>query len=123
MLIYFKAPDPSNAYVTFQGVSTNTYGSGFNAIGGGVYATQWNSAAISIWFFPRDSIPSNIQSANPDPSTWGKPLSQFSGACNIDNYIHSQQIVSFLYSKKILRQAPLMSCELTLTKSPRIVDH
>lgn len=78
------------------GVAANngqTYGSGLNQIGGGVYATEWTSSEISIWFFPRSSIPSDISSGNPVPSNWGQPLSQFQGGCDIDSYFQNQQIV------------------------------
>jgi hypothetical protein len=76
--------------------STNpqTYGSGFNAIGGGVYAVEWTSQTISIWFFPRTSIPSDIASGSPDPTTWGAASAQFSGSgCDIDQYFSNNNIV------------------------------
>ncbi|KAH0253932.1 endo-1,3(4)-beta-glucanase, partial [Aureobasidium melanogenum] len=72
----------------------NTYGDGFNNVGGGVYAMEWTDEAISIWFFQRGSIPANVQSGNPSPdSTWGKPLSQFTGCCDIPEFFSDQQIV------------------------------
>ncbi|KAH0349854.1 endo-1,3(4)-beta-glucanase, partial [Aureobasidium melanogenum] len=72
----------------------NTYGDGFNNVGGGVYAMEWTDEAISIWFFQRGSIPSNVLSANPSPdATWGKPLSQFTGCCDIPEFFSDQQIV------------------------------
>ncbi|KAI1333359.1 glycoside hydrolase family 16 protein [Xylariaceae sp. FL0255] len=74
--------------------NTQTYGDGFNAIGGGVYAMQWSSSAINIFFFPRSSIPSDITAGTPDPSGWGSPLAGYSGgSCNIDSYFQQHQIV------------------------------
>jgi hypothetical protein len=74
--------------------NTQTYGSGFNAIGGGVYAVEWTSEAISIWFFPRAAIPSDVTSSNPDPTTWGAATSTFSGSgCNIDDHFKEHTIV------------------------------
>lgn len=35
---------------------TRTYGPGFHAIRGGVYATEWTSSTISIFRFPRGSV-------------------------------------------------------------------
>lgn len=35
----------------------NSAGTDFNNIGGGVYAMEWTSVAIRIWFFPRGHIP------------------------------------------------------------------
>jgi hypothetical protein len=80
------------------GVSTTNaqgYGAGFNAIGGGVYAMRWTSAAIAVWFFPRNAIPSDITSGNPNPSGWGTPVVTFNGGsgCNIDLYFNNQQMV------------------------------
>ena len=73
--------------------STLSYGTGFNANGGGVYATQWTTSAISIFFFPRGSIPSDITNGAPNPTGWGKPVAQFQGACNIGSTFLDQQIV------------------------------
>jgi hypothetical protein len=61
----------TNAGCLIKSPSSQTFGSGFNAIGGGVYATEWTSAAISIYFFPRNAIPADITTGNPDPSGWG----------------------------------------------------
>ncbi|KAI5273384.1 endo-1,3(4)-beta-glucanase [Aureobasidium subglaciale] len=72
----------------------NTYGDGFNNVGGGVYAMEWTDEAISIWFFQRGTIPANIQNGNPSPdSTWGTPLSQFTGCCDIPEFFSDNQIV------------------------------
>ncbi|CAD0112943.1 unnamed protein product [Aureobasidium uvarum] len=72
----------------------NTYGDGFNNVGGGVYAMEWTDEAISIWFFQRGAIPANVLSANPSPDyTWGKPLSQFTGCCDIPEFFSNNQIV------------------------------
>ncbi|KAK6004007.1 hypothetical protein QM012_008857 [Aureobasidium pullulans] len=72
----------------------NTYGDGFNNVGGGVYAMEWTDEAISIWFFQRGSIPANVLSANPSPdATWGTPLSQFTGCCDIPEFFSNNQIV------------------------------
>ncbi|RMZ92433.1 hypothetical protein DV736_g343, partial [Chaetothyriales sp. CBS 134916] len=83
-----------NAGCSFTNTLTQTFGAGFNAIGGGVYATEWTSQAISIWFFPRLLIPSDILNGSPDPSGWGEPLAQFTGdGCDIDDHFKNHQIV------------------------------
>jgi len=64
-----------------------TYGAGFNYGSGGVYATEWTSESINIWYFPRFAIPSDIASGNPDPSGWGLAFSTFSGGCDLDSHI------------------------------------
>jgi len=58
---------------SMQGINSNNFGTNFNAIGGGVWAVEWTSSWISIWFFQRGNVPANLNSASPDPSTWVKP--------------------------------------------------
>lgn len=74
---------------------TQSFGSGFNAVGGGVYAADWTSTAINVYFFPRASIPADIASGNPDPSTWGQPFASFPGGntCDIDSHFQNHNIV------------------------------
>ncbi|CAE6338481.1 unnamed protein product [Rhizoctonia solani] len=52
----------------------NNYGKAFNDNGGGVYAMKWDKSGISIYFFPRDEIPSDINNEAPLPDTWGTPV-------------------------------------------------
>ena len=87
------AGQATNAGCQIDTTNQQTYGSGFNAAHGGVYATEWTSASINIYFFGRGSIPSDIASGSPDPTTWGKPLAGFSGGCEIDSFFKNQQIV------------------------------
>ncbi|QRV76711.1 glycoside hydrolase family 16 protein [Ceratobasidium sp. AG-Ba] len=51
----------------------NNYGKAFNDNGGGVYAMKWDTSGISVFFFPREAIPSDITAGQPMPSTWGTP--------------------------------------------------
>ncbi|KAK1636660.1 tat pathway signal sequence [Colletotrichum phormii] len=79
-----------------QSTSSNqNYGDGFNAIGGGVYAVDFNSQAISVWFFPRSAIPGDVTSGNPVPSSWGQPLAKFNGGsgCDISSHFKQQNLV------------------------------
>ena len=71
------------------------YGDGFNAVKGGVYATQWTTAGIAIWFFPRANIPADITAGTPDPTTWGKPLTNFvdSGSCDFATHFKSNRFI------------------------------
>ena len=84
---------PTNGGCTIHTGNTETYGAGFNAANGGVYATEWTSEAISIWFFPRSAIPSDLSSGNPNPDNWGLPMAHFAGGCDIDEHFKDQQIV------------------------------
>ncbi|EHL02392.1 putative endo-1,3(4)-beta-glucanase [Glarea lozoyensis 74030] len=72
----------------------NSFGTDFNNIGGGVYAMEWTSSSISVYFFPRASIPADIASGKPDPSKWGAPQAKFVGnTCDIDKYFSSHKII------------------------------
>lgn len=58
--------------------NSNTYGTGLNNNKGGIYVTRWTvNEGIQVWFFPRNSIPGDISSNSPNPSTWGTPLASF----------------------------------------------
>jgi hypothetical protein len=79
------------------GVSTSdssNYGTGFNAAGGGVYAMQWSSDGIYVWFWSRGSIPGDVSGGTPDPTGWGAPTAAFSGSgCDFDTYFQNNNIV------------------------------
>ena len=89
-----NAPEqPKNAGCGILSTDTSNFGAGFNAIGGGVYATEWTSDAISIWFFPRQNIPADITANTPDASKWGTPLAHYAGNCNIDTHFQNMNLV------------------------------
>lgn len=74
--------------------SATSYGTAFNANGGGVYASLWTSSGIKVWYFASSNVPSNIRSGNPDPSTWGTPTANF-GGCDFDSKFKDLNIVSY----------------------------
>lgn len=78
-----------------QTADTQNYGDGFNAVRGGVYATEWTSEHIAVWFFPRSAIPGDIASGRPKPESWGQPMARFAGGsgCDIDSHFSNNQIV------------------------------
>ncbi|KAF7588635.1 hypothetical protein BBP40_005446 [Aspergillus hancockii] len=91
---YVNAPgQASNAGCGIKDNSAQSYGNTFNSINGGVFATEWTSEAISIWFFPRNGVPGDISSGNPNPSAWGQPVGRFAGACNINSHFRDLQII------------------------------
>jgi len=96
--------ETSNCYINAPGQGDNvgcgidatvdtTYGTSFNAVGGGVYATEWTSDGITVWHFQRSQIPNDITSGSPDPSSWTEPLAKFQGSCNFQTNFQSQSIV------------------------------
>ncbi|KAL8735916.1 MAG: hypothetical protein Q9166_000478 [cf. Caloplaca sp. 2 TL-2023] len=74
----------------------NNYGTSLNNGGGGVYAMEWTSGSIKIWYFPRNNgLPSDIFSANPNPVGWGTATASFVGGddCEIDQHFMNNNIV------------------------------
>lgn len=85
---------PSNSGCTIKDDDDLSFGSGFNQNGGGIYATEWTSDFIKIWFFPRHTIPADILSGNPSPNeAWGIPSSLFSGNFDIDVHFKDLRLV------------------------------
>ncbi|THH12089.1 hypothetical protein EW145_g233 [Phellinidium pouzarii] len=84
----------SNAGCAFQDPSTQSYGTGFNDIAGGVFASLVQDSGIQIWRFPRYAIPSDITSQNPDPTTWGAPSAYWSSSsCDISSHFYNMNVV------------------------------
>lgn len=56
---------------------------------------QWESSGVYVWFFPRGSIPSDIQNGAPVTGNWGLPIVAFNGgsSCNIDSFFANENIV------------------------------
>ncbi|KAK3362752.1 glycoside hydrolase family 16 protein [Lasiosphaeria hispida] len=78
----------------------NTYGAGFNAAGGGVYALEWTDDTISVWFFTRGSslatrLSRDANNSVSDTSSFGQPLATFVGGdgCSIDGHFKDHNIV------------------------------
>ncbi|KAK1252871.1 hypothetical protein MKX08_004058 [Trichoderma sp. CBMAI-0020] len=72
----------------------SSYGDGFNAAHGGVYAMEWNEEHIRIWHFARGSIPRDIENKEPDPERWGQPVAIFGGSsCDVDTYFKNMRLV------------------------------
>jgi hypothetical protein len=93
-----RCSDPSQG-CSVTATSNTTFGAGFNAVGGGIYATEWTSSHIKIWFFPRTAaIPSdltaNSDSGQPTPDKWGAPLAFFKGGsgCDIDSHFKNMNL-------------------------------
>ncbi|KAI6216378.1 Beta 1,3(4)-glucanase [Aphelenchoides besseyi] len=85
------ANQPGNSGCSIKGGSL---GSSFNNQKGGVYAAEWTSNYVRVWFFSRSKIPSDILNSQPQPANWGKPVAEFTNKnCDLDAHFHNQQIV------------------------------
>lgn len=85
----------SNSACNANAKDSIAIGSGFNGVSGGVYAMEWTSSAIQVWFFPRSSIPADISSGSPDPSTWGAPQTHYQGGseCEINDHFAEHRLI------------------------------
>jgi hypothetical protein len=52
--------------------SGNSFGAGFNEAGGGTYVMQWVASGLSVWFFPRGTVPADVVADAPMPWTWSR---------------------------------------------------
>ncbi|KIJ25746.1 glycoside hydrolase family 16 protein, partial [Sphaerobolus stellatus SS14] len=74
--------------------SRASYGPHFDALNGGVFAMKWDNSSIAIWFFYRQSIPSDITQGAPDPTGWGQPASELlNDGCDIASHFQGHSIV------------------------------
>ncbi|KPI45321.1 uncharacterized protein AB675_2577 [Cyphellophora attinorum] len=87
------AGQPGNSGCSIKTSDTTTYGAGFNAAGGGVYAMEMKASTVRIWSFTRANIPADIKAGVPNPDSWARPLAVFGAPCNTSNFIRQQQIV------------------------------
>ncbi|TCD61817.1 hypothetical protein EIP91_007862 [Steccherinum ochraceum] len=83
---------------TVQETADNSYGTGFNNAGGGVWATQFDASGIFIWFWSRPNVPQNLQGATSstlDISSWGPPSASYASSanCNVTEYFSPQQLI------------------------------
>ena len=54
----------------------------------------WDDDGISVWFFPRTSIPSDISSSAPAPDGWGTPMAFWSGdSCNPSTFFKNHSAI------------------------------
>ncbi|KAF8269826.1 concanavalin A-like lectin/glucanase domain-containing protein [Lactarius quietus] len=77
-----------NGGCAFLDTTNTSFGHNFNVAGGGVFAHLWDSSGLQIWHFVRDSIPEDIQSGHPDPSSWTAPVA-FCGGWASGDYPNS----------------------------------
>lgn len=105
----YNGQPTTNCYVNAYGQGANigcgiianqsNYGAALNQKNGGVYATEWTSKGIKMWFFWRNKIPRDITLGHPNPSSWGKPyaLFQFGSNCAPSHFYRQQIIINLTF--------------------------
>lgn len=75
----------------------STAGPAFNAQKGGIYVHDWTASGITVWLFPRNSLPADLVAGHPDPSSWPAsytPLATFRGTgCKFDEALREMQLI------------------------------
>jgi len=66
-----------NAGCAVQAANALSFGTGFNGNGGGVWAMQWETTGIFIWFWQRGQVPGDVNGGSPNPAGWGTPGASF----------------------------------------------
>ncbi|GAA6040180.1 hypothetical protein JCM8097_004166 [Rhodosporidiobolus ruineniae] len=85
----------ANSGCTVSDPSSSSFGAGFNAAGGGVFALLYAETGISIWRWPRASIPSDVKSGKPRWKGWGTPVAQWSGTTCDTRTFFANQLITF----------------------------
>ncbi|KAM5536636.1 hypothetical protein V8D89_009731 [Ganoderma adspersum] len=89
-----ESSNGNNAGCAYQQTGNTSYGHGFNLQAGGVFAHTLEADGISVWYFDRDAIPSDIQSKKPDPASWGTPTAFFPNTqCDILSHFLAQNLI------------------------------
>jgi hypothetical protein len=70
-----------------------SYGDAFNANAGGYYVMEWTDAAIKMWFFPRGTQPVSLLGSMPDTATFGTPVANFAGDCDVAKSFLDQRFI------------------------------
>ncbi|KAN0088379.1 glycoside hydrolase family 16 protein [Tylopilus felleus] len=86
----------SDSGCSIMDTTANSFGPGFNSVGGGVFAFLWDaSAGMSMWHFARGNIPGDITAQTPVPTGWGTPAGFWSADnCDIsDNFYDHSMII------------------------------
>ncbi|KDQ54905.1 glycoside hydrolase family 16 protein [Jaapia argillacea MUCL 33604] len=88
------AAETNNAGCGIRSNDDTSYGSGFNGIGGGVYAMLWDTTGISVFFFARSNIPVDISGNAPNPSSWGTPMARYPATqCNPQQFFYNHSVI------------------------------
>ncbi|KAK0198988.1 endo-1,3(4)-beta-glucanase [Armillaria mellea] len=88
------AAETSNQGCGVRSPSDVSFGAAFNNNGGGVYAMNWDDEGIKVYFWPKGSVPSDVDAGTPVPDRWGTPMANWpSTACNSSKYFYQHSFI------------------------------
>ncbi|KAF8347856.1 glycoside hydrolase family 16 protein [Amanita rubescens] len=85
--------ESADAGCAYQDTNATSFGSGFNAANGGVFAHLWDSTGVTMWHFTRSQIPADIKAKKPNPAGWSTPVGYWSSdSCDITTYFYEHTL-------------------------------
>ncbi len=85
--------ESADAGCAYQDTNATSFGSGFNAANGGVFAHLWDSTGVTMWHFTRSEIPADIKAKKPNPAGWSTPVGYWSSdSCDIKSYFYEHTL-------------------------------
>lgn len=89
-----SALNTGNQGCGIRAATGNSFGAGFNANGGGVYAMKWDTTGIAVYFFPRGSIPADIKAETPMPDSWTQAQARWpAAACDPFKFFNNHNAI------------------------------
>lgn len=83
----------NNAGCTFFDTDPNSFGAGFNSVGGRVMAVLRDEVGIAMWSWTHSDVPADILAGKPNPDLWSSPKAFWSSSsCNFDEHFSDQTI-------------------------------
>ncbi|TCD68804.1 hypothetical protein EIP91_009671 [Steccherinum ochraceum] len=87
----------NNVGCSVQSTAPNSFGTSFNANGGGYYAMERMNKLVNVWFWPRNgAVPNDLKSGakTVDTGKWGTPNAYFPDtSCDLDAHFGSNNII------------------------------
>ncbi|TCD62940.1 hypothetical protein EIP91_006203 [Steccherinum ochraceum] len=87
----------NNVGCSVQSTTPNSFGTSFNANGGGFYGMERRDDLVKVWFFPRSgSVPNDLKTGakSIDTGGWGTPNAFFPNTqCDIGGHFGSNNII------------------------------
>jgi len=76
-----------------------SFGTPFNAKGGGTFALEWTASFIRAFFWRKGTEPHDLKTGNPNPRGWGTPYAYFTlgGNCPARHFDELQMVINLTF--------------------------